>query len=54
MNDAIHADDIDLDALYNEFINAAKIAAEPALEEEKEEREIQEAQEALLDLLTHN
>ena len=43
MGDATHADDIDLDALYNEFINAAKITAGQALEEEKEEREIQEA-----------
>ena len=54
MSDAIHADDIDLDALYSEFINAAKTAAGQALEEEKEEREIQEAQETLLDLLTRN
>ena len=54
MSDATHADDIDLDALYSEFINAAKIAAGQALEEEKEEREIQEARETLLDLLAHN
>ena len=54
MNDATRADDIDLDALYNEFINAAKTAAGQALEKEKEEREIQEAQEILLDLLAHN
>jgi hypothetical protein len=54
VSDAIHADDIDLDALYNEFINAAKIAAGQALKEEKEEREIQKAQETLLDLLAHN
>lgn len=52
--DATHADNIDLDALYNEFINAAKIAAVQALKEEKEEREIQEARHALPDLLTHN
>lgn len=54
MSDATHADDIDLDALYNEFINAARTATRQALNEEKEEREIQEAQETLLDLLTHN
>jgi hypothetical protein len=54
MNDATHADDIDLDALYNEFINAARTATRQALDEEKEEREIQEAQETLLDILTHN
>lgn len=54
MGDATHADDIDLDALYNEFINAAKITAGQALEEEKEEREIQEARQTLLDLLAHN
>ena len=54
VSDAIHADDIGLDALYNEFINAAKIAAGQALKEEKEEREIQKAQETLLDLLAHN
>jgi len=52
MNDAIHADDID--ALYNEFINAARTATRQALDEEKEEREIQEAQETLLDILAHN
>lgn len=33
MRDATHADDIDLDTLYNEFINAAKTAAGQALEE---------------------
>ena len=54
MSDATHMDDIDLDALYCEFINAAKIAARQSLEEEKEEREIQEARETLLDPLTHN
>ena len=54
MSDATHSDDIDLDALCNEFINAAKTAAGQALKEEKEEREIQEAQETLLDLLAHN
>lgn len=52
--DATHAGDADLDALYNEFINAAKTAAGQALKEEKEEREIQEARQTLPDLLTHN
>lgn len=46
--------DIDFDALYNEFINAAQTAAGQALTEEREEREITEAQKALLDLLAHN
>jgi hypothetical protein len=46
--------DIDLDALYNEFINAARGAAKQALDEEREEREIQEARQELLDLFTHN
>lgn len=46
--------DIDFDALYDEFINAAQTAARQALTEEREEREIAEAQEALLDHLTHN
>lgn len=46
--------DIDLDALYNEFINAARTETRQALDEEKEERAIQEAQETLLDILTHN
>lgn len=46
--------DIDFDALYDEFINAAQTAAGQALAEEREEREIAEAQEALLDHLTHN
>ena len=46
--------DDDLDALYNEFINAARTAARQALAEERGEREITEAQKALLDLFTHN
>lgn len=46
--------DIDFDALYNEFIHAARTAAEQALTEEREEREIDEARETLLDLLAHN
>ena len=46
--------DIDFDALYDEFINAAQTAAGQALTEEREEREITEVQEALLDHLTHN
>lgn len=46
--------DIDFDALYNEFINAAQSAAEQALAEEKEEREIAKARETLLDLLANN
>lgn len=46
--------DIDFDALYNEFINAARTAAGQALAEEREEREIQEARQELLDLFTHN
>ena len=46
--------DIDFDALYNEFINAAQTAAGQALAEEKEEREIAEAHETLLDILAHN
>ena len=46
--------DIDFDALYNEFINAAQTAAGQALAEEREEREIQEARKELLDLFTHN
>ena len=54
MSGATHVDDIDLDALYNEFINAARTATRQALNEEKEEREIQEAQETLLDILTNN
>lgn len=46
--------DIDFDALYNEFINAAQTAARQTLTEEREEREIAEAQKTLLDHLTHN
>lgn len=52
--DDTYADDINFDALYNEFINAARAAAGQALAEEKEEHEIAEAQETLLDPLTHN
>ena len=44
--------DIDFDALYDEFINAARAAAEQALVEQKEEREIAEARETLLDYPT--
>ena len=46
--------DIDFDALYDEFINAARTAARQTLAEEREEREITEAQKALLDHITHN
>ena len=46
--------DIDFDALYNEFINAARTAAGQALTEDKEEREITETRETLLDLLANN
>lgn len=46
--------DIDFDALYDEFINAARTAARQALTEEREEREIAEAQKTLLDHLAHN
>ena len=46
--------DIDLDTLYDEFINAAQTAARQALTEEREEHEIAEAQKALLNHLTHN
>lgn len=54
MSGTTHVDDIDLDSLYNEFINAARTATRQAVDEETEEREIQEARETLLDLLTHN
>ena len=46
--------DIDFDALYDEFINAARTAARQALTEEREEREIAEAQETLLDRLARS
>lgn len=46
--------DNDFDALYDEFINAARTAAGQALVEEQEERRIQEAREDLLDLLARN
>lgn len=46
--------DTDFDALYNEFINAARTTAGQALVEEREEREIQEARNELLDLFIHN
>ena len=46
--------DIDFDALYNEFINAARTAAAQALAEEREEREIAEARKALPTILANN
>lgn len=46
--------DTDFDALYNEFINAARTAARQALNEEREEREIAEARETLPTILANN